>query len=65
MTPGEQGDADFDGQVDDDDYSIWKLQFGTSNGAGGAAAPGRPMRRQHRLTRHCCRCQTPWKRPRR
>ena len=40
VTPGEQGDADFDGQVDDDDYSIWKLQFGTTPGAGGAAGAG-------------------------
>ena len=39
VTPGEQGDANYDGQVDAD-YAIWKQQFGTSPGAGGGAGAG-------------------------
>ncbi len=40
VTPGELGDADFDGQVDQQDYVIWKQQFGTSPGAGGGVGAG-------------------------
>ena len=66
VTPGEQGDADFDGDVDDErlhdlEAAIWHV----ARRRWGSRRRWRPMCRQHRLTRHCCRCQTPWKRPRR
>ena len=37
VAPGTLGDADFNGQVNDDDYQIWRVQFGTSPGAASGA----------------------------
>jgi hypothetical protein len=33
------GDADYDGDVDGNDFLIWQSNFGTANGAAAAAVP--------------------------